>query len=174
MTPLLARELDFLPPYRPSIDKPWLNLALIVAVVAGCTRQFPTEEFLLRDTVRNYPVKALAYLREFRPEGRVLNDYLWGGYLIWNVRDIPVFIDSRVDIFEYNGVFADFLELTQLSHGLEILDKYHIRYVLYRKHSAVAYLLMHSPGWKTRYQDSTTILLERGQLPQMIGRISSP
>jgi hypothetical protein len=174
ITPLLAKEFDFLPPYRQSVDKPWLNLLLIVAIVAGCARQFPTEEFLLRDTQRNYPVKALEYLRGFHPEGRVLNDYLWGGYLIWNVRHIPVFIDSRVDIFEYNGVFADYLDLTQLRNGLEILDKYHIRYVLYRKNSAVAYLLMNSPGWKTRYQDATTILLERVEQPRMAGKISSP
>jgi hypothetical protein len=174
ITPLLAAELDFLPPYRPSVDKPWLNLVLIVAIAAGCIWQFPTEGFLQRDTLRNYPVKALEYLREFHPEGPVLNDYLWGGYLIWNVRHIPVFIDSRVDIFEYNGVFADYLDLTQLRNSVGVLDKYHIRYVLYRKNSAVAYLLMNSSGWKTRYQDSTTILLERIEPPQMAGKISSP
>ena len=86
ITPILAKELDFFPPYRPSIDKPWLNGVLIVAIVMGCARQFPTESALMRDTLRSYPVKALGYLRDFHPEGRVLNDFLWGGYLIWNVR----------------------------------------------------------------------------------------
>jgi hypothetical protein len=174
ITPILAKELDFLPRYRPSVDKPWLNLALIVAILAGCIWQFPTESFLQRDTSQNYPTRALQYLREFQPEGRVLNDYLWGGYLIWNVGHIPVFIDSRVDIFEYNGVFADYLDLTQLRNSMGILDKYDIRYVLYRKNSAVAYLLMNSSSWKTRYQDSTTILFERAEKPRMARRISSP
>ncbi len=99
-----------MPPYRPAIDKPWLNAALILAIVGGCVWRFPSRDFLLRDTVRNYPVKALAYLQQLHPQGRVFNDCLWGGYLTWNIRDIPVFIDSRLDIYEYNGVFADYLD----------------------------------------------------------------
>jgi hypothetical protein len=95
----------------------------------------------------------------------VLNDYLWGGYLIWNARQIPVFIDSRVDIFEYNGVFADYLDLIGLRNSLAVLDKYNIRYVLFRKDSPLAYLLMHTSGWKTRYTDSTAVLLERAERP---------
>lgn len=115
----------------------------------------------MRDTIQNYPVNALSYLQQFQPRGRVFNDCLWGGYLIWNVRNIPVFIDSRIDIYEYNGVFADYLDAMGVKNTLEILDKYHIRYVLYRQESGVAYLLMHNSGWKTRYQDGTTVLLER-------------
>ncbi len=174
ITPILAAELDFLPPYRPSVDKPWLNAVLIVAIGAACAWRFPAEETLQRDTVRTYPVTALEYLKEFHPEGRVLNDYLWGGYLIWNVPHIPVFIDSRVDIFEYNGVFADYLDLTQLRNSLDILDKYNIRYVLYRKNSPVAVLLMNTAGWKIRYQDATTALFERREQSQMTSKIRSP
>ena len=77
------------------------------------------------------------------------------------MRNIPVFIDSRIDIYEYNGVFADYLDAMGDKNTLEILDKYHIRYVLYRQESAVAYLLLHNSGWKARYQDGTTVLLER-------------
>jgi hypothetical protein len=166
LTPILATELDFFPEYRREIDKPWLNGILMVAILAGCVWRFPSDEFLLRDTVRNYPVKALSYLQQFKPEGRVFNDCLWGGYLVWNVRQLPVFIDSRIDIYEYNGVFADYLDAMGIKNTLEILDKYRIRYVLYPQESPVAYLLMHNRGWKTNYQDGTTVLLERvGSVP---------
>lgn len=161
VTPMLAKELDFLAPYRPEIDKIGLNAALMIAIVLGCILRFPRPEYLWRDTVRNYPVKALSYLQQFHPEGRVFNDCLWGGYLIWNARHIPVFIDSRIDIFEYNGVFADYLDAMGGKNTLEILDKYNIRYVLYSRESTVAYLLMHNPGWKIDYQDGTAVLLER-------------
>jgi len=100
-------------------------------------------------------------LQQIHTAGRVFNDCLWGGFLIWNARDIPVFIDSRIDIFEYNGVFADYLDALGITNTLEILDKYGIRYVLFRRESAVAYLLMHNPGWKVAYQDETAVLLER-------------
>ena len=166
VTPILAEEMDFFPPYRREIDKPWLNAILIVAILAGCVWRFPSSDYLLRDTVRNYPVKALPYLRQFRPQGRVFNDCLWGGYLIWNVRNIPVFIDSRIDIYEYNGVFADYLDAIGIKNTLGILDKHHIRYVLFPQTSPVAYLLLHNSGWKTNYQDGTTVVLERiGAVP---------
>ncbi len=161
LTPILARELDFFPPYDAAIDKKWLNAIFMVAIIAGCICRFPSAQFLMRDTVRTYPYQALNYLRQFQPQGRVFNDCLWGGYLIWNVRDIPVFIDSRIDIYEYNGVFADYLDALGVKNTLEILNKYHIRYVLFPRQSPVAYLLMNNPGWKPRYQDETAVLLER-------------
>ena len=161
LTPILAKELDFLPAYRPEIDKTWVNAILIAAIFAGCTLRFPTEEYLWRDTVHKYPVNALGYLQHFHPEGRVFNDCLWGGYLIWNARHIPVFMDSRIDIYEYNGVFGDYLDALGVKNTLEILDKYNIRYVLFREDNAVSYLLMHNPGWKVNYEDGTTVLLER-------------
>lgn len=163
LTPIFARELDFLPQYRRDSDKTWLNALLIVAIVVGCGLRFPSREYLWRDTVRNYPVKALTYLQQLHPEGRVFNDCLWGGYLIWNARQIPVFMDSRIDIYEYNGVFADYLDAIGIRRTREVLNKYRIRYVLFKQASPVAYLLMHSTGWKIDYDDGTTVLLERDQ-----------
>jgi len=161
ITPTFAKELDFLPPYESRIDKRWLNAVFILAIIGGCTWRFPSAEYLMRDTVRSYPVKALNYLQQFRPQGHVFNDCLWGGFLIWNARNIPVFIDSRIDIYEYNGVFADYLDALGIKNTLEILDKYRIRYVLFRKENSVAYLLMNHSGWRSLYQDETTVLLER-------------
>lgn len=161
LTPILARELNFIPNYRRADDRPWLNALLIVAIIATCLWCFPNDAHLMRDTVKTYPVKALPYLQQLHLRGRVFNDFLWGGYLEWNVRDLPVFIDSRVDIFEYNGVFADYLDAIGVDNTLEILDKYKIEYVLFRQENPVSYLLMHNSGWKTDYQDGTTVLLER-------------
>lgn len=174
LTPILAKELDFFPPYRTAIDKPWLNAALIVAILAGCVWRFPSREFLLRDTLQNYPVKALPYLQQLHPQGLLFNDFLWGGYLIWHARHLPVFIDSRVDIYEYNGVFADYLDAIGIKNTLGILDKYNIRYVLFRKESPVEYLLMHNPAWKTDYRDETTVLMERIGKHETVGPATAP
>jgi hypothetical protein len=48
-----------------------------------------------------------------------------------------------------------------IKNTLGILDRYRIRYVLYRQQSPIAYLLMHTPEWKVNYQDGITVLLER-------------
>lgn len=161
LTPLLAVEMDFLPKYRREIDRPLLNGFIIVCLLAGIVRSFPSSSYLMEDTVKDYPVKALSYLQSFNPKGRVLNDYLWGGYLIWNARQIPVFVDSRVDIFDHRGIFGDYLDAMGVKRPLEVLDKYHIQYVLYGKDKPLAYLLLHTPGWKVNYDDGTTVLLER-------------
>ncbi|HEY5176894.1 MAG TPA: hypothetical protein VII95_15155 [Terriglobales bacterium] len=168
LTPLLAVEIDFFPAYRREIDRPLLNAAIITCLVAGCVWSFPSSKYLMEDTVKDYPVKALPYLQQFAPTGRVFNDYLWGGYLIWNARQIPVFVDSRVDIFDHRGIFGDYLDAMGIKRPMEVLDKYRIQYVLYTKDTPLAYLLLQSPGWKLTYDDGTTVLFERvGNVPQV-------
>jgi hypothetical protein len=92
-----------------------------------------------------------------------LNRFEWGGFLIWNARGIPVFIDSRTDIFEYHGVLADYLKATTVNDSLAILDRYHIGCVLMNPDSPFVYLLQHTPGWQTQYRDQGTALLVRSR-----------
>ncbi len=162
IVPLLAKDMrSVVPPYRPERDKPWLNASIMVACVVAICLKFPSSRQLLHAEASQYPVQAQTYLKHFHPDGNVLNDYLWGSYLIWNDRQIPVFVDSRVDIFEHHGVFKDDLDLVQLRGSLAVLDKYSIRYVLFRRNAPLSYLLEHCAGWKIDYQDETAILFER-------------
>jgi hypothetical protein len=162
IVPLIAKDIrDFMPEYRPERDRPWLNAAIMLVCVAGICWKFPTNRTFRAAEAEQYPVQAQTYLENFHPHGNVLNDYLWGGYMIWNVRNIPVFVDSRVDIFEHHGIFKEYLDLTQLRNSFAILDRYSIRYVLFRKCAPLSYLLEHNPDWKIDYQDGTTILFER-------------
>ncbi len=91
----------------------------------------------------------------------VLNRYEWGGYLIWNAREIPVFLDSRTDIFEHRGVLLDYLKATSLNDSFAILDRYQIGCVLLNRGSELVYLLQHSPGWKLEHQDAVAVLMVR-------------
>jgi len=159
--PLLARNIPGLSPYRPDRNKPWLNALILLALVPFLVRHIPDEAHILGSQNREFPDHALSYLRDFHPEGNVLNDYLWGGYLIWHARQIPVFVDSRVDIFEYSGAFEDYLDATHLKNSLSILDKYRIRYVFFQKDTPLVYLLEHTAEWKIDYQDDSSVLLER-------------
>lgn len=160
--PLLAPDLDgWLLPYAAVRDKPWLNASIMLLCLAAIEIKFPTSQRLAHAWSARYPSQARTYLQQFHPEGNVLNDYLWGGYLIWNVRQIPVFVDSRVDVFERNGVFKDSLDVANLDGSLAILDKYCIRYVLYAKDAPLSYLLSHTPGWRIKYEDPATVLFER-------------
>ena len=72
-----------------------------------------------------------------------------------------MFIDSRVDIFEYNGTLRDYLDVIHLKDSLAVLDKYSIRYVLFERDAPLPYLLKATNRWKIDYEDETTTLLER-------------
>jgi hypothetical protein len=161
LTPILAKQSSFFAPYRREEDKPWLNAAIMASALAFAVWLFPSQQKLWDETIREYPVKAAPFLQTFRPQGRVFTDYNWGGYLTWNLRHIPVFVDSRVDIYEYAGVFADYLDAMGVKKSLEVMDKYHIRYVLFEKETPLSYLLNHNAGWKVLYDDGTAILFER-------------
>ena len=162
IVPLLAKDLASAMPYHADRDKPWLNAAIMLGVVATVFVLFPTNRQLNDRDSTIYPdAAAQKYLQNFHPRGPVFNNYLWGGYLIWNVRQVPVFIDSRVDVFERNGVLADYLHAIRIEDSLQILDKYSIQYVLFENHRPLTYLLQHTPGWKVDYEDKTAILFER-------------
>jgi hypothetical protein len=96
-------------------------------------------------------------------QGRLFNQYGWGGYLEWYAPEYKTFIDGRADIFLYNGVFQDFFAATALSHSEEILDKYNIQYVLLPPKEPLTYFLQHSSSWHTIYSDSVAVLLQRNQ-----------
>jgi len=72
-----------------------------------------------------------------------------------------VFLDSRVDIFEYSGVLKDYLDLLALNDPAPLLDKYKIRYVLFPRGEPLTYVLQHDAKWKVLYSDKLSVLLER-------------
>ena len=159
--PMMARDLRGLAAYSAEKDKPWLNAALVCGLLFFVVRHMPPAVGKAQGGARAFPDHALPFLQSFHPQGNVFNDYLWGGFLEWHTRQIPVLIDSRVDIFEYGGVFKDYLDATELKNTLAILDKYKIRYVLFERETPLVYLMQHTPGWKTDYQDASTVLIER-------------
>jgi len=159
--PVLAKILDFVPPYRPEIDKRLLNALLMVLMVGGMVRYWPTAAELALSVRKDYPAQVLPFLKTHPPAGPMLNFYLWGGYLGWHDRNLKVFIDSRLDIFEYAGVLQDYLDLLGLTKSQDILDKYGIRYVLFPPNEPLTYTLRHDPGWKVIYSDQVSVLFER-------------
>jgi hypothetical protein len=162
LTPVLAAELSLRGFGGASAsDKPALNLAMIAAMAAIIIWQIPSNAQLSSGIAAEFPVAAVGHLNSIAANDRVLNDYDWGGYLIWNTRQIPVFVDSRVDIFEYSGIFADYLDIMGVKNSLELLRKHDIQYVLFGREKPLSYLLRNSPGWKVQYEDNVAVLFER-------------
>ena len=164
LCPMLAVELSGLvfAPYDARKDnKRVLNIAFIVSFYIFAIRHIPTTAALHKAEAEYFPIASLPDLRNNCLEEHTLNRYEWGGFLIWNARDVPVFIDSRTDIFEYHGVLSDYLGAITINNSLAVLDRYHIGCVLMNTDSPLVYLLRRTPGWHTQYQDKETTLLVR-------------
>lgn len=161
IAPVLAKSFDFVPPYRREMDTPVVNAFVILLIIAGVAYWWPRERRLQEIVARDYPAAAISYLQAQPPDGPMLNFYLWGGYLNWRDPDVKVFVDSRVDIFEYSGVFKDYIDLLGLNQPEQLLDKYKIKYVLFPRDEALTYVLQHDARWKVLYSDEISVLLER-------------
>ena len=161
LVPLLARMLDFLPPYQREVDKPALNAVIVGIVVLIGIYRFPSRADLDQVMVKRFPVNALKFVEERGLTGRFFNRYMWGGYLIWFHPEIKTFIDSRTDIFEYAGVLQDYMDAETMTNPLGVMDKYQIRYILVPSNSPLGYLFKNHPGWRTIFSDEVSAIFER-------------
>jgi hypothetical protein len=159
--PALARSLTSPSPAARRGLSPLVAAALIFLIGCCVVGRLRTPDPSASDSEARYPTKALPYLSGFYPAGRVFNEFTWGGFLEWHEHQIPVFIDSRVDIFEYNGTFKDYLDIIHLKDSMALLDKRGVQYVLFGRDTPLIYLLKTSREWKVDYEDQTTTLLER-------------
>ncbi|RJX20320.1 MAG: hypothetical protein C4570_04090 [Ammonifex sp.] len=106
-----------------------------------------------------FPVEALTYLKANPLTGKMLNDYGWGGYLIWNRPEEKVFIDGRADVY-MKQVFGDYRKITRLKPGAdELLDKYKIDYAFLPSDAPLVEALRFSPHWSVLYEDKKAAVL---------------
>jgi hypothetical protein len=159
---LLAPSLRLFTPYDREIDKPWLNAAIMMALIGSLVYFFPSQASLAEQVSAGYPTAAVEFMQKEHVNGRIFNSYGWGGYMEWMAPDLKPFIDGRADIFVYNGTFDEYGEVSKLKAPFRVLDKYGIEYVLFNQDSPVSYLLDHSPAWHVIYSDKVAVLYQRG------------
>jgi hypothetical protein len=158
---LLAPCLVLFTPYDREIDKPWLNAAIMVVLIASMVYFFPTQSSLAGQVSAVYPTEAVEFMQKEHIDGPIFNYYIWGGYLEWAAPALKPFIDGRTDIFVYNGTFDDYGLVAQLKDPYRVFDKYKIEYVLFDQNSSISYVVSHSPAWRVRYSDKVAVLYER-------------
>ena len=112
---------------------------------------------------KNWPVQAVAYLRQHPAPQPMYNTYGYGGYLIWQMSDVnKVFIDGRADIYERTGVFADYLSISRLDFPAPfLLNAYNVQSCLLDRKDTLVTLLNASPEWEKIYGDPITVLYVR-------------
>jgi len=147
--------------YEADRDTVLPNFVALALLAPTIVLAFPTPRSLAQQVREGNPVKAVEFLKRSRLPGRMLNDYVYGGYLIWAVPERKVFIDGRGDVFEWAGVFADYSNLIMLQEPQSVLQKYHIDFCLLVRDQPVARVLALLPGWRRIYSDKTSVIFAK-------------
>jgi len=164
MIPLLAKLIArWAPPYDRSIDKFAINAVLIGLIATGLVIALPSRKKLEKVVAKRYPQKAIEYLDQHSLPGHTLNDYGWGGYLIYSPDyHRRVFVDGRADFYESAGVLSDYFDMTEVKPDtLFLLRKYKIQSCLLHQDAPLGTMLAAIPGWKEVYKDKIAAIYVR-------------
>lgn len=161
--PILSRLLSsWLGSYESGLYHPIVNGALISASVLAVYLAFPNQQELQRQIDAKSPVRAVEYMRAHQVSGRMLNDFAYGGYLIWAAPQYPVFVDGRADVFDWTGVLGEFGRWATLrSDPNVLLNKYGVGFCLLDRNSPMAHVLPVMQGWRSIYSDEESVIFER-------------
>jgi hypothetical protein len=161
--PILCRLLaDLWDRYEPNRDHPLPNAILIAVSLLTCFFVFPSRHNLDLQVEKANPVQALEYIKHAGLSGPMVNEYVYGGYLIWAAPQYKVFVDGRGDIFELSGVLSEYGNWIMVHADPQVLlNKYHINFCLLSRDAPVTHVLPLLPGWKLAYSDSSSAVFAR-------------
>lgn len=135
-----------------------LVILLLLAVVLKAASVYP-QETNWAYLAPNYPEEATAYLQEEQPKGRLFNAYNWGGYLVWQLPQYPVFVDGRTDLYG-DEILRQWFQIVRAEPGWQdLLEDWQVSLVLVEAETPLARELA-IKGWQQLQTDETSILLQ--------------
>lgn len=147
----------------------YILLAILCAlVIAGWPWLRPhlplSEERRSFVSLHETPAQAVQTLCAMLPPGtRLLNDQSYGGYLAWACPALPIFIDTRIELYP-SQQWRDYFVMSQAAFGWEEkLEHYAVAAVLAGKQSQAGLLeaLRQRAGWQPTYEDENTAIFVR-------------
>ena len=150
--------------YTPERDLPPANAILIGAAAVTIFLGFPRARTLEAQVEAQSPAAAVRYMQQHHIRGPVVNEYVFGGYLIWAAPEYPVFIDGRADVFEWTGVLSEFGRWAQLQDDpRELLDRHGVNVCLMAQGAPMNRVLPLLGGWHSVYSDKVAVVWVRNQ-----------
>ncbi|HET6454902.1 MAG TPA: hypothetical protein VFI02_10890 [Armatimonadota bacterium] len=144
-----------------------VNLLLLLVIPALIVLKMPrvnTEEYCVRYGM--YPAAACQFLLDepIRGEGRLLNDYGWGGFLIYKLYPkYKVSIDGRADL-HYGHMTAAIRDFEAMSPEWEaFVDSVNPDVILLPINKPVVNALREDPDWLLVYEDDVAVVFARSE-----------
>ena len=164
-------RLPRLPGSRPANDAapqvaeehPRANLALVVAASVGAVLAVAAAWNQPVDRLGWRPIPREAIARIRACAGPLYNRYNEGGYLIWFVPEVPVFVDSRQDPYPAALLSAD-IAVEKTGDYQALFSRYGIRCAALPPASPVAKRVV-ADGWRETYRDETWVVLAAPAAP---------
>lgn len=170
LPPILAPKLGPISSYDGVHERRALNGVLLAITLVALVFGVPSRKMLDSDTGKYFPVRAVEYLRTNPPTGHLFHQDNWGGYLEWQLPQVPTFMDTRADIFEERGVVKAYIDITSLRTKPEqLLDTYQISDVLFATDSALVRYLSNLPQWERVYADKQSVIYRRVRNDSKVG-----
>lgn len=108
-----------------------------------------------------FPVRAVAEARRAGLEGRMFNNFIWGGYLVHAWPEQRVFIDGGTDHYG-ERLFNEYIQVWNLEPGWrDVLKRWDVSLALVPPSSRLADELMRDARWRPWYCDSIAVILRR-------------
>ncbi len=139
----------------------WALLSLIALAVLGKIALDFQPETLRTARAEQLPLAALDYLAESPPPEPMLNDYNWGGLLIWHQPARRVFVDGRTVLYGDAFLLDYFAAYLGASTWRDLLQRYDIQSAFLPRENALTTLLRQDPAWRIVYEDEQAAILER-------------
>ena len=110
-----------------------------------------------------WPVNAVSFIRQ-HPEqfcGNMLNQHIWGGYLMLALPEHKVYVDGRTDFYG-EAFIRNFLDMTQARPGWrEKLDANRVSWTLLTSNAPLTQALALLPEWRRIYSDPLVTIFRR-------------
>jgi len=176
-TPLIAEQFSYaIKDGVLAISKQfWMPLVvLIMAVFVGFNYYTSSKDGLVNEEAyaakARLPYGAIEYIRENNLGDKLLNEYNWGGYLVWKYPEEKVFIDGRMAIWKWNGIeiFEESRKLLRVKEQMlvtEGLEEWGIDHILTFSNGAINSALWGVENWELKYQDNIATVWALKYLP---------
>ncbi|MCK6578578.1 MAG: hypothetical protein L6Q98_10790 [Anaerolineae bacterium] len=141
-----------------------LNTALIIVIAFAALVKTASVVLprMVDEAMRlSLPLEAVEYIQATTPPGPLFNSYNWGGYLVYALRDYPVYVDGRTDLYG-DEILSRYLTIATAGDSWrEWIDEAGIRLVLIETESGLARRLREEPGWRAAYADDFASVFTR-------------